>query len=301
MSQTRIMIPSIRDKPNDFAELFSIVNQMNNAPCNIVIDFSNCETLWPNALAVLGGAVRRAEFQGKIISFDWVSLANSSLNEVLSQNDFARTFGKKTRIPLKESIPYREDKVVDRNATMSSTMNSIMDYLSELWLGRGWVLVSFKLRNAIVGKVWEVYSNAFEHSNSKIGVFSCGEHIANDLVLSVVDFGQGIPEKVRSFLSEDPRSQNLDSINFLKWAFQRGHSTCTEGVARGLGLDLLKEFIELNHGKLEIYTNNVYVIIDNLGMKYEKIDVPFEGTVMHITLRCDENLYQFKHEENPQF
>lgn len=294
MSQNRIQIPTLGDKLTDFKKLFSIVNDVKLSPGDIVFDFSHCNALRPNAVAFLGGIARLAQSQVKKVEFDWASLNNKSLNAILCQNDFARIFGKQSRLPLDEAIPYREDKTMN--------MNPIMDYLTNLWLGRGWVHVSMEVRDAIVGKMWEIYNNAFEHSGSGIGVFSCGEHITDDLILTVVDFGDGIPQKVRNFLSRDPRTDTLSSISFFKWAFQRGHSTCMEGVARGLGLDLLKEFVQVNHGKLEIYSNDVYVIIDKNGMKYKNLDVSFEGTVVHITLRCDENLYyQFKHEVNPQF
>ena len=72
-------------------------------------------------------------------------------------------------------------------------------------------------------------------------------------------------------------------------------------VARGLGLDLLKEFIRLNEGKMEVYSNKGYVIIDKNGDRYKNHEIAFEGTVIHITLRCDENLYKFGHEIDPIF
>jgi len=105
--------------------------------------------------------------------------------------------------------------------------------------------------------MWEIYSNAFEHSSTDIGVFSCAQHYRsrNDLILSAVDFGRGIPENVRLFLRrqhvDEESVSKLSGAACLKWAFERGNSTCTEGIARGLGLDLLKEFVRVNRGKLE--------------------------------------------------
>jgi hypothetical protein len=61
------------------------------------------------------------------------------------------------------------------------------------WIGKGWVHVSDRLRDAIVGRMWEIYNNAFEHSGTPIGGYSCGQYFKthNNLILSVVDFGQG--------------------------------------------------------------------------------------------------------------
>lgn len=289
-----INIPSLGDEGDDFLTLFDIVKKARNAEYDVKCEFSSCNLLKPNAVALLGGMARQVQSQGKKIEFVWPTLKCASIRKVLCQNGFYSFFGETSSESLQNTIPYRED--------VNMNMNSIMDYLTDYWIGRGWVHVSLELRNAIVGKVWEIYNNAFEHSDTEIGVFSCGEHIGDDLILTVIDFGKGIPNKVRDFFSGEPRIRDFDSTVFTKWAFQRGNSTrMNEGVARGLGLDFLKEFIMLNHGKLEIYSNDCYVIIDDTGIKYNLLENSFEGTVVHITLRCDENLYKFKHELNPQY
>ena len=183
----------------------------------------------------------------------------------------------------------------------SLDMNRIMDYLTYSWIGKGWVHVSELLRDAIAGRMWEIYNNAFEHSGTQIGVFSCGQYFRthNDLILSVIDFGRGIPANVRAFLRYHVNEETVSKLSgaaCLKWAFEPGNSTCMGGVARGLGLDLLKEFIRVNQGKLEVYSNEGYAIVDKGGEHYVNRNMSFEGTIMHITLRCDETLYCFRDE-----
>jgi len=175
-----------------------------------------------------------------------------------------------------------------------------MDYLEQYWLGRGWVQVSKRLRDAIVGHMWEIYNNAFEHSGSEIGVFTCGQHFPHNetLLLTVVDFGQGIPAKMRGFFRQHTDEElvaKLTGASCLRWAFQAGNTTKV-GEPGGSGLDLLKEFVRLNQGKLEIYSNDGYAIVDKDGERFENRDLAFEGTVVHITLRCDEKLYRFRDE-----
>ena len=136
--------------------------------------------------------------------------------------------------------------------------------------------------------MWEIYSNAFEHSNTDIGVFSCGQYYRNqnDLVLSVTDFGKGIPRNVRSFLRhkdvDEAQILKLSGADCLKWAFKPGSTTCTGDVPRGLGLDLLKEFVRLNQGKLEVYSNNAYAIVDKDGEQFVNSDLSFEVGLMAI-------------------
>lgn len=293
MTQKVIQIPTLNDRPHDFARLFGIWNETNDYFENIRFDFSLCRFLRPNAVVFLGGLARLIESRLGSVTFDWSTSRHDAVMTNLCQNGFAGTFDYPSTGWDGNSIPYREDNSLD--------MNGIMDYLTYNWIGKGWVQVSNRLRDAIAGRMWEIYSNAFEHSGTEIGVFSCGQHYwrQNYLILSAVDFGRGIPANVRSFLRqyvEEALVAKLSGAACMKWAFERGNSTCSGGIARGLGLDLLKEFVRLNQGKLEIYSNNGYAIVDRYGERYENRDISFEGTVVHITLRCDENLYRFRDE-----
>ncbi len=293
----KIDVPTLGDSASDFAKLFEIAAQVDVAKGDIYFCFSQCNSLRSNAMVFIGGLARRIELQNRKSLFDLNSIRSKELEIVLRENGFGENF--QCRLSpknLKNSIPYREDREM--------SMDSIMDYLNDFWLGRGWVQVSERLRCAITGKVWEIYNNAFEHSETLIGVFSYGQYfkVHNELILSMADFGQGISTKVRAFLSlKDRRAEKLTDASCLKWAFQRGNSTCTGDVARGLGLDLLKEFIRLNEGKMEVYSNKGYAIIDKNGERYKNRDFPFEGTIIHITLRCDESLYKFQDETDPIF
>lgn len=278
MTQKVIQIPRINDEKTDFATLFSIWSQANDYFEDIRFDFSSCDFLRPNAVAFLGGLARLIESRLGTVVFDWDTLTDSWVRTTLCQNGFAGAFGYPSPGWTGNSIPYREDRNCD--------VNGIMDYLELSWLGRGWVHVSRRLRDAIVGHMWEIYNNAFEHSGSEIGVFSCGQHFPthNELVLSVVDFGQGIPAKVRNFLSSDPRAEQLTAAGCLRWAFQRGTTTKPKEEPGGLGLDLLKEFVRINQGKLEVYSNEGHALIDKDGERFTNRTTSFEGTVFHIML-----------------
>jgi hypothetical protein len=285
-----IRVPTINDSRQDFEQLFSLWSQTNGYFEEVVFDFSGCFFLRPNAVAFLGGLARLIKSRMGEVVFDWSTLQNKAVMMNLRQNGFAETFGDPTPGWSGNSIPYREDGVLDQDV--------IMDYLTLHWLGRSWVQVSPRLRDAIAGRMWEIYNNAFEHAGSQIGVFSCGQYFRNkkELILSVVDFGQGIAANVRNYLISDPRAANLSSAACLHWAFQQGTTTRPNGAPRGVGLDLLKDFIRVNHGKLEVYSNEGYGIIDDTGERFENQSISFEGTVFHITLRCDARYYQFANE-----
>lgn len=144
MSPKKIYIPTLSDKQVDFEHLFSMVNQVKLSDNDILFNFSQCQSLRPNAIALLGGIARLAQSQGKKVVFQWDSLQNDTLNKILCQNGFAKIFGYPSQMPLQEAIPYREDTILN--------MNPIMDYLTEFWIGKGWVHVSNALRDAIVSR-----------------------------------------------------------------------------------------------------------------------------------------------------
>ncbi|MHC5721923.1 MAG: hypothetical protein ACYTX0_60370, partial [Nostoc sp.] len=83
------------------------------------------------------------------------------------------------------SIPYRED--------FDNNLDGILNYLDKKWLGRDWVEVNQAIKDEIIQNALEIYSNAFEHGLSDIGVFTCGQRYPNlnKLKLTVIDFGIG--------------------------------------------------------------------------------------------------------------
>lgn len=62
-------------------------------------------------------------------------------------------------------------------------------------------------------------------------------------------------------------------------------------ITGGIGLDILKQFVKLNGGKLEIFSHNGYAIIDQCNESYQVKKTFFKGTLVNITLKCDESYY----------
>ena len=281
----RLSIPTINDQPADFDRLFKLWDQVNDDFLRVRFDFSNCSFLRQNAVAFLGGLARLIEHRSGIVLFDWNTL-QENIRTNLTQNGFLAAFGHSDGSWSGNSIQYREDLVQDKEI--------LADYLKTKWLGCGWIQVSPPLQDAIVGRVWEIYANAFEHGKSSIGVFSCGQHYPKmkELKLTVVDFGVGIPSNVRLFM----RNPNISADKTLKWAFQPGTTTNPNGVGRGLGLDLLKEFVKINKGRFEVFSHDGYALIDETQEAYSNRQTFFEGTLVNITLHCDESYYRLASE-----
>lgn len=292
----KLDIPTINDRPADFDKLFRLWPVAKGHSLDITFDFSTCDFLRPNAVAFLGGLARLVQSRNGRVTFDW-NTANDKILAILRQNRFAHIFGYVGVLGGPgRSIPYREDQT--QSIYASDVKDDIIDYLAHEWLGHGWVDVSDKLRNAIVGRVWEIYANAFMHAESGIGVFSCGQYFwrMGLLKLAVVDFGVGIPATVRGFFKDYPLVKQLTAAHCLKWAFTPGNTTKVEGTGRGIGLDILREFVYVNRGILEIYSEDGYALIRPRKHEFGNMSSFFEGTAVNITLRCDERFYRLADE-----
>ena len=141
----------------------------------------------------------------------------------------------------------------------------------------------------------EIYLNAFEHSQSQVGVFICGQYFPKKerLNLTIVDFGVGIPSNVRLFKAHEFRPQQLPASKCMEWAFQEGTSTKQgdSNEPRGLGLDLLRNFVKINRGWLDMFSHEGYIRIADGQISFADRTEFFEGTLVNISLKCDEKYY----------
>lgn len=285
--KTTLQIPMIMDKETDYLTLFRLAREaLSSSKPDVVFDFSKCFFIKHNGVAFLGGLARLCEALGGRARFDWSTVRPPVLVN-LQQNGFAASFGDRAGPWRGNSVPYRQDGSNVASVTPPTPANDLMEYLKESWLGRNWVHLSPRLLNEIRGKVWEIYANSFEHASSHVGTFTCGQHYPKrgELALCVVDFGVGIPTNVRAYTNEA-----MSSADALRWAFEAGHTT-KPGSSRGLGLDILRNFIRVNDGRMHVYSHDGRASIDRRGESFTTVPLPFQGTVVDISLKCDEKLY----------
>ena len=284
-------VPTLNDTLWDANLMFGMWQRLGGGGQQVEFDFSACRFLRQNAVAFLGGLARLIEHRGGQVVFRWHTL-DTRIATNLAQNGFMGVFGKALGPWPGNSIPFRHDSIQDAHA--------FENYLTRLWLGRNWVNVSPDLGSVIVGNMAEIYLNAFEHGKSPIGVFACGQHFPkkHELNLTIVDFGVGIPSNVRFYKANEFRPEQLSAAKCLEWAFQRGSSTQPGG--RGIGLDLLHNFVQKNGGQLEMFSHEGYVSINNGKISFTERDKFFEGTMVNISLKCDGSYYCLASETNKE-
>ena len=286
----RLKVPTINDDKADFIRMFGLWQQIREIDTpKVIFDFSGCRFLRPNAVAFLGGLARLIQSHGGQATFAWDTLQDC-IRENLAQNGFLYAFGEHQQGWKGNSVAYREDPD-DNREDPDDNLEGILNYIDEQWLGRGWVDINQNLKDEIIQNVLEIYSNAFEHGLSDIGVFTCGQHYPNlnKLKLTVIDFGVGIPANVCQFL----KNNSILAKDALEWAFQPGKTTRHSGICGGTGLDSLKKFVKSKQGKIEVYSYEAYGLIDETQEIYQTARTFFEGTLINITIKGNVNHHNF--------
>lgn len=82
----------------------------------------------------------------------------------------------------------------------------------------------------------------------------------------------------------------------MKWAVQ-DKKTTKQGVSGGIGLAVLKEFIGINKGKMQIVSNDGFYQFDDNGEDLRIFNGEFPGTIVNLQFRTDDrNNYSLKSE-----
>ncbi len=241
------------------------------------------------------------------VMFNVGSMSNQLKNQLINCNFLSHFIAEyKNPYPEGRYIGFRMHKDEDNS-------ENIVQHIKNEWLTDERVRMSPSLKEDIVSRIFELYQNAFGHgilkSKIPLEVISCGAYddMAKTITLCIVDLGGGICQNVVDFASRNEKlsMQISDNKSALEWALKRGNTTKTDSIVddmpRGVGLDLLKEFVHLNEGSLEIYTNDCKASIDEQG-KYQVESLPFnfKGTMALITINCDTKVV-YSYENEPQF
>lgn len=274
----------LNDRLSDFIRLFEMCSIIRNSKKDILFTFDGCRFLAQNAVAFIGGLTSLALNEDRKVYYDLDGI-RPEVRRHIETNGFLDAFkiGRTSGFVKGTSVPFRVD--------IEPNTNDFTVYLRDEWLGSYRIDLDDLLKDIIVSTVLEAYVNVFDHANSPVGVASCGQHFPNnqELDITLVDFGVGIPHNVRAFLGKP----DMRATDALEWAFQPGNTTKkkTSAISRGLGLKELKRFIQRNHGKLEVYSADGYIVVDSDGERTQPLSNSFGGTVIQITLICDRNHY----------
>lgn len=243
---------------------------------SVRLDFGRVTSISPLTIVLVAGAIRRFEHDrgGGSVRLD-VNSMTKDVRNVLQWAGFLKAFRLGGQPLLGRYLPLREDR--------SRDMNGILDYVFHSpWMGSDWISRDANLQQEILTAVSEIYFNAFDHAQSPIGVLACGEYdqTATRLRLSVVDFGRGIPDVVRTAVGT-----NMSTREAMAWAFTRGNTTATARFARGVGFSQLQRFVNSYRGELVVSSKDGRARLTGTGVTFAEGVPKLPGTLVTLTLR----------------
>ncbi len=164
--------------------------------------------------------------------------------------------------------------------------------------GKGLPAMSRGVRREFFLGIDEIFQNFEIHSQSRLGLFACGQLYPKKarLIFTLADMGIGIPDVVGKALGRSLRPSSA-----INWAMTGRNTTRNLDVPGGLGLKLLRRFIELNGGSLCVVSGGGYWSTSADGVTHSEIEDPFPGTIVTIEVNtADTNSYQLAADIDPE-
>ncbi len=238
-----------------------------------------------NMSAALGGILDIFQDNINNVKFNYI---NPAIEKILLKNDFLSYFGY-SRITDSYHTTIRFLKL---KPTDGKYFNNyvIEELIRRTELPKMSELVKKKMAEAI----YEIFLNAQIHSETKY-IYTCGQFFPREdrIEFTIVDTGIGFKRKINGRFNS-----NLTSTQAIKWAIQ-DRTTTKIGISGGIGLALLKEFIEKNRGKMQIVSDDGFYQFDCQGEQMHLFQGSFPGTVVNLQFRTDDSSsYVLKSELN---
>jgi len=279
-------LPRINPDPAGFEALVCLWAQAKDCLFD-EIDIDMSATTWFSAdmCAVFGAILYRL---GENLNTVKLKRIRPDVESVLSKNGFLSHYGRGT-IPDRwgTTIPYRRFDVKD-DRFFSGYIEMELIHRPEMPAMSSGLLKRFR------ESVFEIFSNAVLHSRTKQGIFSCGQFFPKKhrIGFSVTDLGIGIRQNVKTSVGLD-----LSPGDAIAWATEGQNTTKRGQIPGGLGLKLLREFIDLNGGRIQIVSDAGYWMRENRKTVVAPLSQPFPGTVVSVEINTtDTNAYRLSSE-----
>jgi hypothetical protein len=255
----------------------------------LVLDFKNNSWFEANLCATLGAIL--SKLQENFVAIRIINMS-SSVERILQKNHFLSNFGS-AALPDTHltTIKFRKFKVTEEK--------QFKDYLdNELLSQPDLPHMSPLLKSKINKSIFEIFNNANIHGHCG-HVFSCGQYFPQKkrLIFTIADLGKTIKSNVNEYLNKSYNGEEA-----IRWAVEEGNTTKTGNIPGGLGLSLIRDFLKLNSGCIQIVSSNGYWE-ERKGVIFAKeIENTLMGTIVNLDINInDHSSYIMSSEINPDF
>lgn len=277
----KVTLPSIRHNQQGFTDLARLNAQTEACRSNdIEIDMKEATWFDADMCAVLGAILCRLENNLNVVNLTNIGFG---VEKILSKNGFLSHYGRRHVSDYWETtIAYHRFDVEDDRY--------FADYIEKEFIGRSEMPeMSRALLKKFRESIFEIFSNAVLHSRTQLGVFSCGQFFPNKhrLDFTVADLGVGIHKNVCEHIRTE-----LSPEEAIDWATQEHNTTKRSNIPGGLGLNLLREFIDLNQGCIRIVSDGGYWCRENKRTYTTRLRHSIPGTVVNVEINtADKHSY----------
>lgn len=211
------------------------------------------------------------------IHFDHMS---PNVESILQKNDFLTYYGKARAIDVNHTtIKYQKLKPTDGKYFKNYVIDELIDgHISDL------PKMSLGAKEKLVEAIYEIFVNAQMHSETD-SIYTCGQFFPNKntIEFTIVDTGIGFKERINKRFNS-----SLNSVQAIEWAV-KDKKTTKVGITGGIGLAVLREFVEMNKGKMQIVSHDGFYQFDVDGVDSRLFNGIFPGTIVNLQFRTDDN------------
>ncbi len=240
------------------------------------------ETTWfdSSLLAISGALLNRIE--SNLNSVRIINL-NSRIKTLFSRNHFLSHFGG-------YDLPDYYASTVQYNKFKPSEERYFKSYLDmELLSKDAFPQISPRLRKKINESIFEIFNNAVIHGQCD-NIFSCGQLFPKKKILTfcIVDLGKTIKINVQDFLNNEISGQEA-----IVWATTATNTTRRGPIPGGLGLKLIREFLQKNSGMIQIVSSDGFWQESNNRVVKRSYHEDFSGTVVTLSFNVDDPAHYY--------
>jgi len=269
----RVVLQDIRSAYDGYAMLARLAEEVRNVAFGrIDVDMSRVAWFDANMCAPLGAILYRSGAAPNAVN---LSGLRGQVEAILTKNGFLENYGKAARKDtFGTTIRYlrlepKDDRYFGR-------------YIERELVGKGILpKMSPGLSKRFREGIFEVFSNAALHSQTKLGIYSCGQFYPkkHQVDFCIADLGVGMRQRVM-----DALGLNMTSVQAIDWAMSGRNTVKTGPIPGGLGLKLLREFVALNQGRIQIASDSGYWELASGQVAQQDLPAQFPGTVVNIEI-----------------
>ncbi|MBN7811503.1 ATP-binding protein [Algoriphagus sp. H41] len=240
-----------------------------------------------NMCAALGAILDR--FKSNLNDIHFVQI-NPEIERILLKNDFLTYYGRNRALDTHNTtIKFQKLKKTDGKFFKNYVMDELIEgHRSDL------PKMSSGVKEKIIEAIYEIFVNAQIHSETEF-IYTCGQFFPNKnkIEFTIVDTGIGFKNRINKRFNTKVSAEKA-----ILWAV-RDKNTTKEGITGGLGLAILKEFIQRNRGKMQIVSNEGYYQFDASSEVTKAFRGEFPGTIVNLQFSTDDKSnYTLKGEVN---